>query len=157
MRKLILSMFFLVILPVLLLGQGRFKVKGKITDAKLGEPLIGASVILKPLNLGAMADINGDYSFDVPTTLAKGQSVELTASYVNYREEICQICFCLDPTSLRTFLWKKIFLTCRLWSLQAWAHKLKNKNSALLLGVYLRKQSLLAKHLMLFRQSRKSC
>ncbi len=87
MRKLILSMFFLVILPVLLLGQGTFKVKGKITDAKLGEPLIGASVTLKPLNLGAMADINGDYSFDVPTSLAKGQSVELTASYVNYKKK----------------------------------------------------------------------
>ena len=87
MRKVILSLFFLAILPGFLLGQGTFNIKGKITDAKLGEPLIGASVILKPFNLGAMADINGDYSFDVPIDLAKGKTAELTASYVNYKKK----------------------------------------------------------------------
>jgi TonB-dependent SusC/RagA subfamily outer membrane receptor len=87
MRKVILSLFFLAILPGFLLGQGTFNIKGKITDAKLGEPLIGASVILKPFNLGAMADINGDYSFDVPIDLAKGKMAELTVSYVNYKKK----------------------------------------------------------------------
>lgn len=86
MRKVILSLFFLVIIPSFILGQGTFKVKGKVTDAKLGEPLIGANVILKPLNLGAVTDINGDYSFDVSTSLAKGQAGELTASYINYKK-----------------------------------------------------------------------
>lgn len=86
MRKVILSLFFLVIIPSFIFGQGTFKVKGKVTDSKLGEPLIGANVILKPLNLGAVTDINGDYSFDVPTAQAKGQTGELTASYINYKK-----------------------------------------------------------------------
>ncbi len=91
MRKVILSLFFLVILPSFILGQGTFKVKGKVTDSKLGEPLIGASVVLKPSNLGAMTDINGDFSFEVPSSLAKGQAVELTASYINYKKKTIKV------------------------------------------------------------------
>ncbi|MEW6701331.1 MAG: TonB-dependent receptor [Bacteroidota bacterium] len=63
------------------------KVKGKVTDAKTGEPLIGASVILKPLNIGAATDIEGNYSFDVPTEVAKGQQAELVASFINYKKK----------------------------------------------------------------------
>ncbi len=91
MRKLLLSLFFLVLLPSFILGQSTFRVKGKVADAKTGEALIGASVLLKPLNLGAIADINGEYSFDVPTSLAKGQTVELTASYVNYKKKTIKV------------------------------------------------------------------
>ncbi|MHB9013982.1 MAG: TonB-dependent receptor domain-containing protein [Ignavibacteriaceae bacterium] len=86
MRKILLSLFFLVLLPSFILAQSTFKIKGKVTDAKLGEPLIGANVVLKPLSLGAVTDINGEYSFDVPSSLAKGQTVELVASYVNYKK-----------------------------------------------------------------------
>ena len=87
MKKLIqFSLLFLIIIPGFLLGQSTFKVSGKVTDAKTGEALIGAAVILKPLNLGGATDLDGNYSFDVPTDLAKGQSVELIASYVNYKK-----------------------------------------------------------------------
>jgi len=64
MKKLIqFSLLFLIIIPGFLLGQSTFKVSGKVTDAKTGEALIGAAVILKPLNLGGATDLDGNYSF----------------------------------------------------------------------------------------------
>ncbi len=86
MRKPLLSLFFLVLLPSLILAQGSFTVKGKVTDAKTGEGLIGANVIIKALSRGGFTDMNGDYSFEVARSDAKGQTVELTASYVNYKK-----------------------------------------------------------------------
>ncbi len=86
MRKLILSLLFLAIIPSLMLGQGTFRVMGKITD-KTGEPLIGANVFIQALNTGAATDIDGKYSFEVPKELAKNQSVELTASFVGYKQK----------------------------------------------------------------------
>ena len=91
MRKNLLSLFFLLLVPCLLLGQSNFKIKGKVTDAKTGEALIGALVMLKPLNLGGATDLNGNYSFDVSTDVAKGQTVELTASYVNYKKKTVKV------------------------------------------------------------------
>lgn len=91
MRKNLLSLFFLLLVPGLLLGQSNFKIKGKVTDAKTGEALIGALVMLKPLNLGGATDLNGNYSFDVPTNVAKGQTAELTASYVNYKKKTVKV------------------------------------------------------------------
>ncbi len=91
MRKNLLSLFFLLLIPGLLLGQSNFKIKGKVTDAKTGEPLIGANVLLKPSNLGASTDLDGNYSFDVPGSLAKGQEAELTASFVNYRKKTAAV------------------------------------------------------------------
>ncbi len=92
MRKLLqISLLFLIILPGFLLGQSTFKVKGKVTDSKTGEPLIGASVVLKVLNVGAASDFNGNFSFDVPTILAKGQTSDLVASFVNYKKQTASV------------------------------------------------------------------
>ncbi|MBI5730740.1 MAG: TonB-dependent receptor plug domain-containing protein, partial [Ignavibacteriales bacterium] len=92
MRKLIqISLLFLIILPGFLLGQNTFKVKGKVTDAKTKEPLIGASVVLKVFNVGAASDFNGNFSFEVPTILAKGQTSDLVASFVNYKKQTVSV------------------------------------------------------------------
>jgi len=92
MRKLIqISLLFLIILPGFLLGQSTFKVKGKVTDSKTGEPLIGASVVLKVFNVGAATDFNGNFSFEVPTILAKGQTSDLVASFVNYKKQTASV------------------------------------------------------------------
>ncbi len=91
MRKLLLSFILLLLVPSIFLAQGTFKIKGKVTDAKTGEPLIGASVILKPTNLGTMADFNGNYSFEIPISLVRGQKFELIASFVNYKKNSVQI------------------------------------------------------------------
>jgi TonB-dependent starch-binding outer membrane protein SusC len=90
MKKSLLTLFILAIVQSFCFAQETFLVKGKVTD-KMGEPLIGASVVLKPLNLGAESDINGNYTFNVPSNLAKGQSGELIASYVNYKKNIFKV------------------------------------------------------------------
>jgi TonB-dependent SusC/RagA subfamily outer membrane receptor len=88
MKKVLFFFLFLAAIPVMVYGQGTFKVKGKVTDSKTGEPLIGASIILKPLNVGSATDFNGNYSFEVSVSAAKNQNGELTASYVNYKKKV---------------------------------------------------------------------
>lgn len=54
---------------------------GSVTDAKTGEPLIGATVVLVDTDLGAITDVNGSYTIEeVPP-----KSYNITASYVGYK------------------------------------------------------------------------
>ncbi|MCL5027968.1 MAG: TonB-dependent receptor, partial [Bacteroidetes bacterium] len=91
MKKLLILFLFLMILPSLISAEGTFRVKGKVTDSRTKEPLLGASVVLKPSNIGAATDLDGNYSFDVPISLAKGQKAELVASYVNYKKKTVSV------------------------------------------------------------------
>jgi TonB-dependent starch-binding outer membrane protein SusC len=91
MKKVLFFFLFLAAIPIMVSGQGTFKVRGKVTDSKTGEPLIGANIVLKPHNLGAPTDFNGNYSFDVPSSAANRQTVELIASYVNYKRKVVRI------------------------------------------------------------------
>jgi TonB-dependent starch-binding outer membrane protein SusC len=91
MRKILLPLLLISILPTFILAQEIFTIKGKVTDAKTGEPLIGASILLKPSNLGAASDFDGNYSFDVPKNLATGQSAELSASFINYKKKTAKV------------------------------------------------------------------
>jgi outer membrane receptor protein involved in Fe transport len=59
-RRLFAVLFAAVLLPALLLAQDG-KLRGRITDRDSGEPLVGANVFVEGTNLGAAADINGDY------------------------------------------------------------------------------------------------
>lgn len=60
-------------------------VTGNITDTS-GEPLIGVNVILKGTNVGAISDIDGNYSLRVPE--GKG---EIQFSYIGYRNVVLPI------------------------------------------------------------------
>ncbi|MCX6171188.1 MAG: TonB-dependent receptor [Ignavibacteriales bacterium] len=91
MRRLLLSFLILALVPSLFFAQETFKVSGKVTDAKTGEALIGANVMLKTLNLGAATDLEGNYTFDVPKSLANGQGADLTASFVNYKKKTVRV------------------------------------------------------------------
>lgn len=54
--------YLLLCLPFLLSGQDQLaSLTGSITDAKTGEPLIGANIVLVGTYLGAAADFNGNY------------------------------------------------------------------------------------------------
>ncbi|MCQ5224142.1 carboxypeptidase-like regulatory domain-containing protein, partial [Parabacteroides merdae] len=54
-------------------------VKGIITDAKTGEPLIGVIVVLRGSSeSGTISDMNGNYSLSVP------ESSSLNFSYIGY-------------------------------------------------------------------------
>ncbi|MBL7814322.1 MAG: TonB-dependent receptor [Saprospiraceae bacterium] len=54
-------------------------VQGKITDAKTGEALVGASVVVKGTTNGTITDVEGQYSLDKVSPNA-----QLTFSYVGY-------------------------------------------------------------------------
>ena len=60
-------------------NDGSNVVSGKIVAADDGDPLIGASVIVKGTNLGTVSDIDGNYSIVLPQNSRK-----LTFSYVGY-------------------------------------------------------------------------
>jgi len=53
---------------------------GKVADAATGEALIGVSVVVKGTTLGALTDINGNFSIPVPGR----QQVTLLISFIGY-------------------------------------------------------------------------
>ena len=60
-------------------SDGSNIVSGKIVSADDGDPMIGASVMVKGTNLGTVSDIDGNYSIVLPQN-----SRQLTFSYVGY-------------------------------------------------------------------------
>lgn len=81
--------FLLLFFPVLLFGQG-LKIKGKVTDNN-GEPLLGANVMIAELSIGAATDFDGNYVFDIPSASVNGQEVDLTASYIGFKQKVVSI------------------------------------------------------------------
>lgn len=76
------------LLVVLFLLLGNFAmaqrtVVGKVTDAENGEALIGASVSVVGTTRGAVTDIDGKYSVEVPEG-----STQLRFAYTGYKEEV---------------------------------------------------------------------
>lgn len=65
-------------------------IQGKITDEN-EEPLPGANVLIQLTNLGAAADINGNYKFTVPASVVRGQEVVLEARFIGYRTRTAKI------------------------------------------------------------------
>jgi TonB-linked SusC/RagA family outer membrane protein len=60
------------------------KINGLVTDSK-GEPIIGASVVIKGLNTGTITNIDGTFSLEV-----QDQS-EITISYIGYKQSFLKI------------------------------------------------------------------
>ncbi len=79
--KLIYKLFFLSVglflLPNWMAAQRT--VNGTITDAETGEPLIGASILVKETPTGTITDFDGKYTIELPA----GKEV-LTVSYTGY-------------------------------------------------------------------------
>ncbi len=57
------------------------KVTGKITDAETGEALVGTNVVVKGTSTGVVADVNGNYSIDLP------QGSTLVFSFIGYNTQ----------------------------------------------------------------------
>lgn len=75
----------LTLLMVIMLGSfaiAQRTVKGKVTDAASGEALIGANVVAKGTTSGAVTDIDGMYSVNVPAG-----STALEISYAGYETQ----------------------------------------------------------------------
>ncbi len=83
-------LLLLLLLPVSVMGQSATKIKGKVTDTN-GNPLPGANVLIKSLNIGSATDVNGAYSFEVPASQSNGQTVTLTARYVGFKEKSAEV------------------------------------------------------------------
>ena len=64
-------------------GRGGIaEVSGVIKDGATGEPLIGATVLLKGTSIGTVTDLNGSYSLKIPTSPAT-----LVISYTGYSSQ----------------------------------------------------------------------
>jgi len=79
----------LLLVPCLAFGQGTI-ITGNVVDADDGEALIGANVIIEGLLLGASSDVDGNYSFQVPSAHV-GETVELSVKYVGYSPSHCRL------------------------------------------------------------------
>ncbi len=83
--KLKLNYFKLWCLSLLFLGANMVDaqtISGSITDADNGEPLIGASIVVKGTSTGSITDFNGEFSIDVSSLPAN-----LVFSYTGYTEQ----------------------------------------------------------------------
>ena len=69
-----------VVLPVAAAQAQEGILSGKVTDAKTGEPLIGATITLQPSSLGGVTDFDGNFQIPV----APG-TYDLVARYTGYK------------------------------------------------------------------------
>ena len=74
-------LIFLVLFPVLAVGQQNFTLSGKITDAETGEDLIGVSVLVAELAKGAATNSYGFYSLSLPEG-----TYTIRYSYIGYEK-----------------------------------------------------------------------
>lgn len=58
--------------------MAQFRVSGNVKD-EAGEPLVGASIVVKNTTIGTLTDVDGKFAFDVP-----GKSATLSISFVGY-------------------------------------------------------------------------
>lgn len=74
------TLLFLFLLPVTLFAQSTGTLTGTVTDAKTGEPLIGATVILEGTSLGDATNPSGRFEIDnIPAS-----TYNVKASYVGF-------------------------------------------------------------------------
>ena len=75
-------LLFIVAMGLSSLAMGQRTVKGVITDASSGETLIGANISVAGTNAGAITDIDGTYSINVPAG-----ATQLVISYTGYASQ----------------------------------------------------------------------
>src|SRR5690606_38773826 len=78
MKKLLLSMFFLLLTPMLGFAQNRTST-GTVTGQDDGQPLPGVSVRVRGVNTGTLTNSDGKSSISVPSA-----SSVLEFSYIGY-------------------------------------------------------------------------
>ena len=76
-----------LVLPGLVSAQTL--VTGSVTD-DAGEPLIGANVLVESLVIGGSTNLEGNYSFQIPSAHL-GETLQLTARFVGYSEQTREI------------------------------------------------------------------
>ncbi len=78
-RKLYLALFIAAFVPFLVFASG--KIRGKVTDAGTGEPLVGANVVVVGSQMGAATNVSGEFVIlNVPAG-----TYALKTSYVGFQ------------------------------------------------------------------------
>lgn len=85
MKKLTLVLLCLVMAVGLATAQTT-KVTGHVTSAEDGEPVIGASIIVKGTTVGTVTDFDGNFSLEVP---ANGKQLEI--SYIGMASQLVAV------------------------------------------------------------------
>ncbi len=80
MRKLTFFLAFLTMLGIGLVNAQPGSVKGKVLSAEDGQPVIGASVMVKGTTVGTITDVDGVFTISVP-----GTNKTLIVSYVGMK------------------------------------------------------------------------
>lgn len=80
----------LMLVPSWAAAQGGATISGHVTGDG-GIPLANANVFLEGMNLGAITNEEGSYSFTVPAARFSGRPVTLTARLIGYRESSAPI------------------------------------------------------------------
>ncbi|MCP5497534.1 MAG: TonB-dependent receptor [Leptospiraceae bacterium] len=62
----IVFILFLFLLPSLAFSQAKGKIRGKVIDSQTGEPVFGATVIVRKAGASTRTDFDGKYELDVP-------------------------------------------------------------------------------------------
>ncbi len=86
MNKKIFLIVLITFITGIMVGQSvasTSNIEGKVTDAKTGEPLLGANVMLIGTSMGAATDANGNY---IIHNVSPG-SYTLSATYIGYKSE----------------------------------------------------------------------
>ena len=87
LKKLFKAKKFVLLLSFVafqVIGYAQSTIKGKVTDSK-GDPLIGATIVVKNSAEGAASNAQGEFSFQTSKTLKHGSI--LTFSYVGYKSQ----------------------------------------------------------------------
>ena len=80
----IMSICVLILLPFIAFGQQGITLRGVVTD-NTGNPLPGANVLIANTGYGAAANLLGEYTFNLPATMATGREMELTVRFVGFK------------------------------------------------------------------------
>lgn len=80
-----LTLFLLLFIPLVLFAQ-KGKIVGTVTDARTGEPLIGANVIIEGTLLGTATDFDGNILI---LNVGPG-TYHLRATYVGYQDMLIE-------------------------------------------------------------------
>ncbi len=86
MKQIYLRLRWMVLLSILTIGvYAQTNVTGTVTDGN-GEPLIGATILVKGTTIGANTDFDGKFSLSAPEG-----SEELEISYLGYRTQVVDL------------------------------------------------------------------
>ncbi len=83
MIRLLNTLFLLLLISFSAFAQSTGTLRGKVTDSKTGEPLIGATILLEETSFGGRTDLNGEYSIENITP----KTYNIICSSVGYNSE----------------------------------------------------------------------